>query len=65
MNFENLIPNKILFSLKELQSLGLLKVSTAKKLINQGDIVAHRVGVKLFISRIELNRYFTNNIVVR
>lgn len=63
MSIENTLPQQIMFSLRELQDIGFIKISTAKKFINQGDIEAVKVGVKLFILRDEVIRYFNEQIV--
>ena len=63
MDLNSLLPKQILFSLKQLEDIGLLKVSTAKKFIKNGDIIAVKVGAKLFIAREEIIQYFNANIV--
>lgn len=60
---EEIIPNRISFSLRELEQLGFMKISTCKKLISQGDIRAFKVGNKLFITRDEVIRYINDNMV--
>ena len=63
MSIESTLPNQITFSLKQLQDLGLFRVSTAKKLIITGQLEAVKIGVKLFVLRAEVIRYFNDNIV--
>ena len=63
MIIENVLPKQIMFSLRDLQDLGFMKISTMKKFIGQGDIEAVKVGVKIFILRDEVIRYFDENIV--
>ncbi len=58
---EELIPKRISFSLKELESLGFMKVSTAKKLIKENKLKSFKVGVKHFILREEVLRYIDEN----
>ena len=58
---EELIPKRISFSLKELESLGFMKVSTAKKLIKENKLKSFKVGVKHSILREEVLRYIDEN----
>ena len=62
MSIENTLPKQIMFSLRELQDIGFMRISTLKKFIGQGDIEAVKVGAKLFILRDEVIRYFNENI---
>ena len=48
-NFEEILPNLVLFNLKQLEDFGVLKTPTAKKLINQGKLEAIKIGAKLQI----------------
>lgn len=63
MSIENTLPKQIMFSLRDLQDIGFMKISTLKKFIVQGDIEAVKVGAKLFILRDEVIRYFNDQIV--
>jgi len=63
VDIEKSLPKQIMFSLRDLQNIGFMKVSTLKKFINQGDINAVKVGAKFFILRDEVIRYFDENIV--
>ncbi len=56
-NYENIIPQSVLFNLAQLQELNILKTPTAKKLIYAGKIEAIKIGNKLHISRAEIIRY--------
>lgn len=58
---EELLPNRISFSLKELDERGFIKVSTAKKLIKKQKLKAFKVGVKHFILREDVLKYIVNN----
>lgn len=60
-NYNKLIPEKVLFPLSEVQDIGILKISTAKKMIEKGLLEVVRVGNKLHISRAELIRYLEDN----
>lgn len=63
MNFNDILPYKVLLSLKDLENLGVIKISMAKKLINKGELVAVKIGWKLFIARDEVIRFLNKNIV--
>ena len=56
-NYENIIPQSVLFNLAQLQELNILKTPTAKKLIYAGKIEAIKIGNKLHISRAEIIGY--------
>jgi hypothetical protein len=60
-NFNNIIPEGVLFNLKEIQEMHLMKVSMTKKLIYKNEIEAVRIASKLHISRAELIRYLEAN----
>jgi hypothetical protein len=60
-NYNKLIPEKVLFPLSEVQDIGILKISTAKKMIEKGLLEVVRIGNKLHISRAELIRYLEDN----
>ena len=62
-NYENIIPNNVLFNLKQLEEINIIKTPTAKKLINQGKLEAVKIGNKLHISRAEIIRYLENRTV--
>lgn len=62
-DFEELIPKRVLFNLKEAEELGILKIDMAKKLIAKGKLEFVRVGNKLHLSRPEIIRYLENNLV--
>ena len=60
-DYNKLIPDGVLFSLVEVQEMKLLKVPTAKKMIDRGLLEVVRIGKKLHISRAELIRYLEDN----
>ena len=62
-NFNNLIPQSILFNLKQIENLGILKISMAKKLILNGELEIVKIGKKIHISRDELIRFLEDNTV--
>lgn len=62
-NFEEIIPKKVLFSIKEIANLGIIKSDLCKKLIYNRQIEVVKLGNKNFISRVELIRYLQVNTV--
>ena len=64
-NFEEILPNLVLFNLKQLEDFGVLKTPTAKKLINQGKLEAIKIGAKIHISKNEIVRYLSDRTVRR
>jgi excisionase family DNA binding protein len=61
--FEELIPKRVLFNLKELAELGIFKIDMAKKLIAKGELEVVKVGNKLHLSRTEVIRYLEANLI--
>ena len=64
-NFEEILPNLVLFNLKQLEDIGVLKAPTAKKLIYQGKLEAIKIGAKLHITKAEVIRYLTDRTLQR
>ena len=62
-NFEELIPKRVLFNLKEVEELGILKINMAKKLIMKGKLEFVKIGNKIHLSRTEVIRYLEANLV--
>lgn len=62
-NFQDLIPQKVLFSIKEISDLGIIKSDLCKKLILNRKIEVIKLGNKNFISRVELIRYLQVNTI--
>ena len=62
-NFEEIIPQKVLFSIKEISDLGIIKSDLCKKLIFNRNIEVIKLGNKNFISRVELIRYLQVNTI--
>lgn len=56
-NYDDLIPKQVLFSIKEINDLGIIKSDMCKKLIYKKEIEVVKIGKKNFISRQELIRY--------
>ena len=62
-NFEDLIPKKVLFSIKEIAELGIIKSDMCKKLIYNRKIESVKLGTKNFITRTELIKYLKSRTV--
>ena len=62
-NFQDLIPQRVLFSIKEISDLGIIKSDLCKKLILHRKIEVIKLGNKNFISRVELIRYLPVNTI--
>jgi len=62
-NYNKLIPDGVLFSLAEVQDMKLLKISTAKKMIDKGILEIVKIGNKIHISRVELIRFLEEQTV--
>ena len=62
-NFQDLIPQRVLFSIKEIADLGIIKSDLCKKLILNRKIEVIKLGNKNFISRAELIRYLQVNTI--
>lgn len=50
-DYNLIIPNKILFNLKEIEEIGLIKTDMAKKLVYNGYLEVVKIENKLHISR--------------
>jgi len=62
-NYQDLLPKGIIFNLKQIEELSILKVSMAKKLILLGQLESVKIGNKIHISRTELIRFLEENTV--
>ena len=60
-NFEELLPQGILFSIKEIDAMSLIKLDMLKKIIYNREIEVVKIGKKNFISRSALIDYLTKN----
>ena len=49
VNYDLLLPSKILFSLKEIEDLGVIKTDMAKKLVYSGFLEVVKIGNKIHI----------------
>lgn len=62
-NYDELIPKGVIFNLKEIEEMNIIKIDMAKKLISKNEIEVVRIGSKLHISRSELIRYLEVNTI--
>lgn len=60
-NYDELLPKGILFSIKEIDDMGLIKSDMLKKLIYNREIEVVKVGAKNFISRSVLILFLKKN----
>lgn len=49
VNYDLLLPSKILFSLKEIEDLGVIKTDKSKKLVYSGFLEVVKIGNKIHI----------------
>lgn len=62
-NYNELIPNGLLFSIKEIDEMNLIKSDMLKKIIYNREIEVVKIGKKNFISKIALVAYLEVNTV--
>jgi hypothetical protein len=62
-NYNELIPNGLLFSIKEIDEMNLIKSDMLKKIIYNREIEVVKIGKKNFISKIALVAYLEANTV--
>lgn len=60
-NYEDLIPKQILFSIKEIHDLGIIKSDMCKKLLYNREIEVVKIRNKNHISRTVLIEYLNAN----
>lgn len=63
-NYDELIPKKVLFSIKEISDFGIIKSDMCKKLILNRQIEITKIGKKNYISRSEIIRYLVDNTIL-
>lgn len=62
-DYNELIPKGVLFTLKEVENMKIIKIPMAKKLIAHNEIEYVKIGNKIHISRTELIRYLEENTI--
>ena len=64
-DYENSIPQGVLFNLREIADMNLIKIDMAKKLIYNNQLEIVKIGTKVHVSRTELIRYLESNTLSR
>lgn len=62
-NYNELIPRGIIFNLRQIEEMGLIKVDMAKKLISNRELEIVKIGNKIHVSRHELIRFMEINTI--
>ena len=62
-DFNSLLPQGVLFSIKEISAMGLIKSDLLKKLIYSKRIEVTKLASKNYISRSSLIRYLDDNTI--
>jgi len=62
-NYNELIPQGVLFSIKQIDEMGIVKSDMLKKLIYNREIEVVKIGKKNFISRLVLIDYLIANTI--
>ncbi len=62
-NFNELIPNAILFNLRQIEEMGLIKVDMAKKLIANRSLEIVKIGNRIHVSRVALLKFIESNTI--
>ena len=63
INFEELIPSGVLFSIKDINNMGIIKSDMLRKLIYNRAITVVKLGTKNFIARDTLISYLEDNTI--
>lgn len=61
--YDDIIPQKVLFNLKSIEDIGIAKISMMKKIISNSEISIVKIGNKIHIKRSELIRFIDANTV--
>ncbi len=61
--YDKLLNQGVLFNLKEIEEMKILKVDMAKKLIYNDELEVVKIGKKIHISRTELIRFLVANTI--
>ena len=61
--YDMLIPQGVIFNLKEIEEMKILKIDMAKKLIYNNELEVVKIGKKIHISRTELIRFLIDNTI--
>ena len=61
--YDLLVPQGVIFNLKEIEEMRILKTDMAKKLIYNNELEVVKIGKKIHISRTELIRFLIANTI--
>ena len=61
--YDLLVPQGVIFNLKEIEEMKILKTDMAKKLIYNNEIEIVKIGKKIHISRTELIKFLIDNTI--
>ncbi len=61
--YDMLVPQGVIFNLKEIEEMKLIKIDMAKKLIYNNELEIVKIGKKIHISRTELIRFLVDNTI--
>ena len=62
-DYNSLLPQGVIFNLKEIESHGIIKIAMLKKLVLKKQIEIIKIGKKVHIARSELVRYLESRTV--
>ena len=62
--YDMLVPQGVLFNLKEIEDMKIIKIDMAKKLIYNNELEVVKIGKKIHISRTELIRFLIVNTIM-
>lgn len=61
--YDLLVPQGVIFNLKEIEEMKILKTDMAKKLIYNNELEIVKIGKKIHISRTELIKFLIDNTI--
>ena len=62
-NYEELIPKKVLLSIKDLNDYGIIKSDMCRKLVHNRELEVVKMGYKNYFTRTEIIRYLTSRTI--
>ena len=61
--YDMLVPQGVLFNLKEIEDMKIIKIDIAKKLIYNNELEIVKIGKKIHLTRIEIIKFLVNNTI--
>ncbi|MDK2069190.1 DNA-binding protein [Aliarcobacter butzleri] len=61
--YDMLVPQGVLFNLKEIEDMKIIKIDMAKKLIYNNELEIVKIGKKIHLTRIEIIKFLVNNTI--